>query len=134
MKNDLAETIIDAATEVHRHLKGPGLLETVYEAALSYELKLRGINSQRQLPIPVLYKGAPIREPLYLDLLVENQIIIEIKASDKNLPYYQAQLLTHLRLLELPIGLLINFGKEYLKDGVAKIFNNVLLDISQVKP
>lgn len=133
MKIDLAESIIEAAAEVHRQLKGPGLLETVYEAALSYELKLRGINNQRQLPIPVLYKGASIREPLYLDLLVENQIIIEIKASDKNLPYYQAQLLTHLRLLELPVGLLINFGKEYLQDGVAKILNNVMFDLNQIK-
>lgn len=128
MKNDLTEMIIEAAKEVHRQLKGPGLLETVYESALSYELKLRGIFCQRQLPIPVIYKGVFIREPFYLDLLVEKQIIIEIKASDKNLPYYQAQLLTQLRLLELPFGLLINFGKEFLPDGVSKIVNPTALE------
>lgn len=131
MNKDLAETILDAATEVHRQLNGPGLLETVYEAALSYELKLRGIACQRQLPIPVVYKGAFVREPLYLDLLVENQIVIEVKASDKNLPYYQAQLLTHLRLLDLPFGLLINFGRESLRDGVGRIVNTAKIAVDR---
>jgi len=118
MIDSLKEHIIDAAQEVHRHLLGPGLLETVYESALVYELSLRGISSQRQLPIPVTYKNSPIREPLFLDILVEDTIIVEIKATGKDYPFYYAQLLTHLRLFNKKSGLLINFGKKNLKEGI----------------
>ncbi len=104
-------------------LGGPGLLETVYESALYHELTLRGLFSQRQLPIPVIYKGAPIRKPLYLDLLVENQIVVEVKALEADNVYYRAQLYTHLRLMNLPHGLLINFGKENLKQGILPVIN-----------
>ena len=118
------EKIIEAASEVHKILDGPGLLESVYESALCHELTLRGYQCKRQVPVPVLYKGVPIRDPLYLDLLVENLVIIEVKASEKDLPYYQIQLSTHLRLLKVKFGLLINFGKEYLKDGISRIIND----------
>jgi len=110
VEKSLSEQIIDAASEVHRSL-GPGLLENVYESALCYELSLRGLSFQRQVPIPVLYKGVSVRDPLFLDVLVENQIVIEVKATDKNYPYHQIQLFTHLRLLGVKSGLLINFGK-----------------------
>src|SRR5579872_6966132 len=119
---NLAEKIIEAATEVHRVL-GPGLLENVYESALCYELAMQGFIYQRQIPIPVLYKGVAVRQPLFLDVLVENQIIIEIKAIEKDNPYYQVQLFTHLKLLGLKSGLLINFGKAFLKDGISRIVN-----------
>ena len=124
MQESLLEKIIEAASEVHKILDGPGLLESVYEAALCHELILRGYQCKRQVPIPVVYKGASVREPLYLDLLVENQVIIEVKASEKDLPYYQIQLATHLRLLKIKSGLLINFGKQYLKDGISRIVND----------
>lgn len=124
MQENIAEEIVLAAIEVHRVLGGPGLLESVYEAALYHELSLRKIASQRQVPVPVLYKGASVRQPLFLDLLVENQIVVEIKATETDNPYYYAQLLTHLRLLGIPSGLLINFGKKQLKEnGISRICN-----------
>lgn len=123
MEQSLSQKIIHAATEVHRHL-GPGLLENIYESALCHELNLSGLACQRQIPIPVIYKGIPVRGPLFLDLLVENQIIVEIKATEKDYPYHHVQLFTHLRLLKVKSGLLINFGKAYLPDGVSKIIND----------
>jgi GxxExxY protein len=123
MKNDLSQIIIDAAIEVHNQLGGPGLLEGIYETALCHELSLRGLQSQRQLPIPVVYKGVTVREPLYLDILVEKQLIIEVKAYEKDYPFYQAQLLTYLRMTGIKEGLLINFGKEALKEGIRRVFN-----------
>lgn len=125
MDHSLKEHIIDAAQEVHRHLQGPGLLETVYESALVYELSLRGISSQRQVPIPVTYKNSSVRDPLFLDILVENTIVVEIKATGKDYPFYQAQLLTYLRLFNKKSGLLINFGKKNLKEGIFFLENQV---------
>jgi GxxExxY protein len=124
MEENLPDKIISAAIEVHRLLGGPGLLEGVYESALCHELFLRGVESKRQLPIPVLYKGAPVRDPFFLDILVENQVIIEVKASGKDFPYYQIQLYTHLRLSGLKLGLLINFGKENVRDGISRVVND----------
>jgi GxxExxY protein len=123
MDEGLAEKIIEAAHEVHRHLGGPGLLENIYENALCYELSLRGLLNQRQLPIPVVYKNIPVREPLFLDILVEDQVIIEIKATEKDFPYYRVQLSTHLRLSGKKYGILINFGKENLNDGICQVVN-----------
>ncbi|MCB1107038.1 MAG: GxxExxY protein [Chlamydiia bacterium] len=117
----LAQEVVDAAHEVHRILGGPGLLETIYESALSHELKLRGIMSKRQLPVSVLYKSEEVRDPLFLDLLVEDTLIIEIKATGKDYPMYRAQLATYLRLTHHSMGLLINFGKESLSEGITYI-------------
>jgi len=124
MDDELLRKIVDAAVEVHRLLGGPGLIENIYESALCHELSLLGIATQRQLPIPILYKGAPIRDPLFLDILVDKRVIVEVKAHEKHFPYYEAQLLTHLRLTGIKLGLLINFGKKALKDGVIPIINN----------
>lgn len=123
MDNKLSSQIIAAAMEVHTLLGGPGLLETIYEAALCHELSLRGLQTQRQLPIPVTYKNTPVREPLFLDILVENRLIIEVKATGRDFPFYQAQLLSHLRLANLPFGMLINFGKPNLKEGICPLVN-----------
>lgn len=124
---DLVEKIVAAATEVHRIL-GTGLLESVYESALFYELNILGISCQRQLPIPVVYKGVSVRQPLFLDLLVENEIVVEVKASEKDNPYFQIQLFTHLKLLNVKSGLLVNFGKQCLRDGICRIVNDPLLN------
>lgn len=129
MENDLPLVIIEAAVEVHRNLGGPGLMEGIYESALCHELSLRGVQTQRQKPIPVLYKGVPVRDPLFLDILVENKVIIEVKATEKDFPFYQIQLLTYLRMTGMEFGLLINFGKQYLKDGISRIVNNQLIGI-----
>lgn len=123
MERDLSQQIVDAAIEVHRLLGGPGLMETIYESALCYELSLRGVSTQRQVPVPVKYKSAEVREPLFLDILVENRLIIEVKATAKDFPWYQIQLLTYLRLTGREKGLLINFGKPQLSEGICHLIN-----------
>jgi GxxExxY protein len=121
MEKDLIHQIVEASCEVHTTLGGPGLLESIYETALCHELSLRGIRVQRQLPIPVTYKNVAVRDPLYLDILVEKRLIIEVKATGKDYPYYHVQLLTHLRLSGIKYGLLINFGKEKIRDGITQV-------------
>lgn len=123
MELELYQQIVDAAAEVHCLLGGPGLLETIYETALCKELALRGIHTSRQVPIPVTYKNECVREPLFLDILVEKQVIIEVKATGKDFSIYQVQLLTYLRLAGLKSGVLINFGKADLQEGILRLFN-----------
>lgn len=87
---------------------------------------LRGIHIQRQRPVQVIYKGVAIREPLYIDILAEDKVLIEIKATEKNHPIYETQVLTYLRLTSLKLGILVNFGVPYVKDGVSRIINGIL--------
>jgi len=122
--NSLSGQILDSAIEVHRILGGPGLLEVVYEEALAHELKLRNIAIERQKPVPIMYKGRSIRKPLILDLLVGKTIIVEVKSVEKFNPVYNAQLLTYLRLMNIPLGLIINFGEKYIKNGFHRVVNN----------
>jgi GxxExxY protein len=121
--NELSYKIIGAAMEVHTVLHGPGLLESIYEAALCQELTLRGLSVKKQVPVPIAYKGTKIKDPLFLDILVENQVIIEVKATEENNEIFHTQLLTYLRLTGLKLGLLINFGKTKLKEGISRIAN-----------
>jgi GxxExxY protein len=125
MENKLSHKIIGAAIEVHRNFGGPGLLESIYEAALCHELKLQGLLIQRQLPVRVVYKGIEIRDPLFLDIPVDNKVIIEVKAKEKNHPIYETQVLTYLRLTGIKLGLLINFGNSQVKDGISRIVNGL---------
>jgi len=126
MEDEISHQIIGASIEVHRALGGPGLLESIYEAALCHELTLRGLRIQRQKPVQVIYKGEVIREPLFIDVLVEDKVIVEVKATEKNHPIYETQVLTYLRLTGIKLGLLINFGAPYVKDGVSRVINGVL--------
>jgi GxxExxY protein len=123
MDNVLSHKIIGAAIEVHKILGGPGLLESVYEAALFHELVLCGLSVQRQVQVDVMYKGMSIKDPLYLDLLVDNKVIVEVKATEKEHSIYEVQLLTYLRLTGIKLGLVINFGKDSVKDGVSRVVN-----------
>ena len=123
LDNSLSYKIIGAAIEVHRTLGGPGLLESIYESALCHELSLQGLRTQTQVPIDVNYKGVKIRDPLFLDILVKDKIIVEVKATEKDNPIHQVQLLTYLRLTGLRLGLLINFGSRHLKDGISRVIN-----------
>ena len=125
MENEISYKIIGAAIEVHRILGGPGLLESIYESSLCHELSLRGLKIQRQLYVPVKYKDVVVREPLCLDILVENKVIIEIKATKKESSIHQAQLLTYLRLTGMKLGLLINFGNVSAKDGIKRVVNDL---------
>ena len=120
---DLSGAIISASIEVHQVL-GAGLLEGIYEAALCHELGLRGIAVQRQLEVPVFYKGVSLTQPLRLDLLVEDSIVIELKSVEVLLPVHKAQLLSYLRLTKRELGLLINFNTPQLKNGVHRVVNS----------
>jgi GxxExxY protein len=125
MENEISYKIIGAAIEVHRILGGPGLLEGVYESCLCHELALRGLKTERQLAVPVIYKNSVVREPLYIDILVEGIVIVEVKATEKQHPIYEVQLLTYLRLTGKKLGLLVNFGQQYVKDGITRVVNNL---------
>jgi GxxExxY protein len=118
----LSHRIIGAAIEVHR-LIGPGLLESVYEAALCKELRISGLLVDRQVSVPVNYKGELLDCHIKLDLLVDRKVIVEIKSVENIISVHKAQLLTYLRLQNLWLGLLINFNVEVLRDGVRRILN-----------
>ena len=115
----LTETIIGAAIEVHKEL-GPGLLESSYEAALAQELSLRGLHFERQKGMPVNYKGVLLEVGYRLDFLIEDRVIVELKAVEKVHPIHEAQLITYLKHSNKRIGLLINFNVMLLKDGITR--------------
>jgi GxxExxY protein len=118
-ENELTEKIIGCAIEVHRNL-GPGLLESIYEKALCHEFGERGIKFESQKIIPVIYKSVSLGD-FRIDLLVENQIVVELKAVERNDPIFKAQLLSYLKLTGHKLGLLINFNVPLLKDGISRI-------------
>ncbi len=120
--NELSHEAIGAAVEVHRAL-GPGLLESAYEGAYAHELTLRGISHQRQVLMPVHYKDAVIETGYRIDVLAENRLVVELKATEKLLPIHSAQLLTYLRLGKFSLGLLINFNVGKLVEGVERVSN-----------
>ena len=131
-EDEIAKIIVDAAIEVRRQLGGPGLLEDVYEEALAEELRLRGLRVERQLPVPVVYKGRTLRIPLRLDMKVEGLVLVDNKAVTQWNPIYEAQMLTYLRLTKLKLGLVINFGEQYVKNGIHRVANG--LDDSENPP
>ena len=118
--NEIAYKIVGCAIEVHKHL-GPGLLESVYETCFVDELISQGLNVQRQVLVPIIYKGKDLGTTLVLDLLVNNLIIVEIKAVEIMIPVFKAQLLSYLRLTNKPKGLLINFHCENIKDHLVPL-------------
>src|SRR4249920_982635 len=118
--SEFTETIIAAAIEVHRD-KGPGLIESIYEWCLTKELGLRNLNCVSQKVVVVEYKGFTREEPLRFDVLVEGCVLVEAKAVEQILPIHKAQLLSYMNLLDVPLGLLINFHKPKLTDGVARL-------------
>jgi GxxExxY protein len=117
---ELTGQIIGAAIEVHKAL-GPGLLESVYEKCLCLELELRGLKFERQLALPLEYKGVRLDVGLKLDFVVEGKVVVEIKAVEKPLPVHEAQLLTYLRMGGYRVGLLLNFNTSVLKEGITRM-------------
>jgi GxxExxY protein len=117
---EISRQVIGVAIEVHRTL-GPGLLESVYESCLAHELTLRGISFQQQVPVPVVYKGLSLDCAYRLDLVVDRQLIVEVKAVEKLLPIHSAQLNTYLKLTGIHVGLLMNFHTEVLRDGIKRV-------------
>ncbi len=123
-ENEIAQQIVDAAYRIHSTL-GPGLLESAYEAVLSYELENRGLCTARQQTVPIIYRGARIETGFRADLIVEDKVIVEIKSVDAVAPVHKKQLLTHLRLANKRLGLLINFNVALIKDGITRIANGL---------
>jgi GxxExxY protein len=124
-ENQIAKQILDAAFAVHTKL-GPGLLESVYEVVLAYELKKRGLTPERQKEMPILYDNIRFDEAFRADLVVNGKVIAELKSVESLLPVHAKQLLTQLRLSGLKLGLLINFGQTHLKNGIKRIINGTL--------
>jgi GxxExxY protein len=120
--NDLTREIIGAAIKIHREL-GPGLLESAYEACLAHELRLLGLRIERQKPVPLIYKEVKLDCGFRADLVVENRIVVETKCKDAIHPIDEAQLLSHLRLLNIQVGLLTNFHVLVLRDGIKRLVN-----------
>ena len=116
---DLTGSIIESAISVHREL-GPGLLESVYESCLYYELSEKNFDVEKQLFLPVRYKNKEIDQGFRIDLRVNKKVLIELKAVDSIQPIHRAQIITYMRLSQTPLGLLINFNKKLLSDGVQR--------------
>lgn len=123
-ENEISDRIIGAAIEVHRH-HGPGLVEQIYEESLCHELHLRSARFERQTQVPIFYKGVRLGSPLYLDLMVEEKMIVDLKAREEITPLDRAKLLGYLRLCKLRLGLIINFHSVVLKDCVFRVVNGL---------
>ena len=124
-ENEIVTIVVESAIEVHRTLGGPGLLEAVYEEALTFELESRGLTVQRQKMIPLVYKGEWLTSDLRLDLLVDERVIVECKSTVAYNRLFEAQVLTYLRLCDLRLGLVINFGERLVRQGIHRVVNKL---------
>ena len=118
----LATIAVDAAFAVHTEL-GPGLLESAYQACFAYEMTLRGVHYQQELPVPLDYKGKRIKIGFRADVVLEQKLLLELKAVEHLLPVHKAQVITYLKLMRFPLGLLINFNEVLVKDGIKRVLN-----------
>jgi GxxExxY protein len=123
-ENQIAAAVVDAAFKIHTTL-GPGLLESIYEATLEYELRNRGLSVLRQIGLPVYYEGLKLEIGYRVDLIVGDKVIIEIKSIEALAPIHKRQLLTYLRLANMRLGLLINFNVERIRDGIQRVVNGL---------
>ena len=123
-ENEIGRIIVDAAIAVHREL-GPGLLESVYEAVLAQELRNRGLNVERQVPVPIVWRGMKFDEGFRADLIVEGKVITELKSVESVSKAHKKQILTHLKLTRMKLGFLLNFGAAVMKDGITRAVNGL---------
>ena len=123
-ENRIAREVVDAALKLHRHF-GPGIYESVYEPVLVYELKKRNLTTRQQTPVPLIYDGVNFDIGFKTDVVVNDLVILDLKSVEKLEPVHFKQLLTYLRLTDLRLGLLINFGEDLLKDGIHRIVNHL---------
>ena len=119
---EIAKIIVNSAFKVHKNL-GPGLLERVYEVCLAHEINKAGLNVQSQIDVPIIYDGVTLKEKLRLDLIVENTVIIEVKAVEIVNPVWQAQIISQLKLTDIQLGFLINFNVPLIKNGIKRFIN-----------
>jgi len=124
LENDIARQVIDAAYRVHQSL-GPGLLESLYEVVLAHELEKRDLGVKRQVPVAVIYDGIRFDEGFRADLVIEDSVILELKSVERLQAVHKKQLLSYLRLADKRLGLLINFGEAWLRDGIARVVNGL---------
>ena len=124
-ENEISREVVRCAIEVHRTLGGPGLLESVYEEALAWELAHAGLHVARQVEVPIKYKSHALAAPLRMDLLIDGKVIIECKATSHYNAVFEAQTLTYLRLTGLKLGMVINFGEQMVKNGIHRVVNNL---------
>lgn len=124
-ENEISKYIVESAIEVHRTLGGAGLLENAYCESLMWELRTRGLSVESELHVPIKYKGHRLASPLRLDLLIEKKVIIEAKAVVNYNSIFEAQVLTYLRLLELKLGMVINFGERRVSSGIHRVVNGL---------
>ncbi len=124
-ENEISNVVIGAAIEVHKELGGPGLLEHIYEEALCRELILKKLSVDRQKVVPVQYKGTLLGKNLILDVLVNEKVVVEIKATERHNSIYEAQLLTYLRVANKKLGLILNFGEQNVARGVKRVVNKL---------
>ena len=124
-ENEISKIIVESAMEVHRNLGGPGLLESVYQEALVWELSQHNLSVEREKIIPITYKEQILGTPLRLDLLIDEKVIVECKASVNYNHIFEAQLLTYLRLTGLKLGMVINFGEKLIKNGLHRVVNGL---------
>ena len=123
-ENEISKVIVDSALTVHREL-GPGLLETVYEVALAHELKQRGLNVQRQVPVPIKYRGVVFDEAFRADIVVDEKVIVELKSVERVSETHKKQVQTYLRLKSCKLGFLLNFGEALMKRGITRVVNGL---------
>jgi len=123
-ENEIAKIVVDAAYHVHQAL-GPGLLESVYEIILAHEIRKRGLTVERQVPILIIWDNIRFEEGFRADLLVDGKVVVELKSKEQILPVDKKQVLTHLRLSDKRLGLLINFGEELIKNGISRVVNGL---------
>lgn len=121
-ENEVGTIVVDSAIKIHREL-GSGLLESVYEAVLAHELRLRGLHVDRQVPVSVEYRGMQFEEGFRADLIVDRKVILEMKSVERLTNAHKKQLLTYLRLTGMKVGYLLNFGEALMKDGITRIIN-----------
>jgi len=124
-ENEISKIIVDCAIEVHRILGGPGLLESVYEEALVWELASRSLQVRRQVALPIRYKGHSLGSPLKIDIIVDDLVLVECKATTHYDDIFESQVLTYLRLSGLKLGLVINFGNKLVKDGIHRVVSGL---------
>lgn len=124
IENKIASAILDQSFKIHTEL-GPGLLESVYEKCLQYELREAGYSATSQIPVPMNYKSISFEAGFRIDLLVENKVLVEIKSVENLAPVHYAQTLTYLKMKNIKLGLLINFNTKHLKNGIHRIVNNL---------
>jgi len=123
-ENEIGKVVVDAAVQVHREL-GPGLLETVYEVILAHELRERGLRVERQIPLAIEYRGIRFEEGFRADIVVEGKVILELKSMEMVNNAHKKQILTYLRLTNMRLGYLLNFGEAMMKDGITRTVNQL---------